>query len=323
MKRRCLTTVIRLGATVFLLLIAGCTEKRVTSPDEEEEPARSFWKDYFPLVYGDSWTWEVVSYPIQEKFADGDSSLGEPFEDLNGNGFWDWDEPYQDVDPNGRYDGPGDPWAPGIPYVDRNSNEQYDAPNGTWEEGEFFLDLDGNGICNEAETRIVYASVLYPYPEDQVVIRGSQFLGTYSNGEPGGMWGEVDKYSNASLGFRWHGHLDRIVSGDCIAQYCYYPIAIARDSFEVGDSLTSSCLIAGTWVSVFEGAEEVTVPAGTFPDCLKFRSVASDWRFGMARYNGTSYQWYAKNVGLVKSEGPGAGEYWMLKSASVGGLDYP
>jgi len=43
----------------------------------------------------------------------------------------------------------------------------------------------------------------------------------------------------------------------------------------------------------------------------------------MERYNGTSYQWYAKGVGLVKSEGPGEGEYWILKSVSVGGINYP
>ena len=240
-KRRQIATGISLGVTLLLLLINGCAEKKVTSPDEEEEPARSFWEEYFPLEYGDSWTWEVASYPVQEKFADGDSSLGEPFEDLNGNGFRDWDEPYQDVNPNGRYDGPGDPWAADIPWADRNSDGDYDAPNGTWEEGEFFLDLDGNGICNQAETRIVYASILYPYPEDQVVIRGSQFLGTYSNGEPGGMWGEVDEYSNDTLGLRWHGHGDRVL-GDFIGAFCFYPIAIARDSVEPGDSLSTFCL---------------------------------------------------------------------------------
>jgi hypothetical protein len=324
MKRRCLTTAICLGAIVFLLLITGCGEKRVTSPDEEEEPARSFWADYFPLVHGDWWTWEVVSYPVQEKFVDGDSSLGEPFTDLNEDRMWNWGEPYEDVNANGGYDHPGDPWTPGMPYIDRNANGEYDQSNGVWEEDELFLDLDGNGICSEADTLTFCASILYPYPEDQLVTRGGQFVGTYSDGEPGGMWGDVDKYSNDSLGLRWHGHQDRTLSGDFIAGFCY-PIAIARDSVTLGDSLTSTCfMLPGvTWVSVFEGVEEVTVPAGTFPDCLKFRSVASDWIFGMARYNGTSYQWYAKDVGLVKSEGPGDGEHWILKSASVGGTDYP
>ena len=325
MKRRCLTTAICLGAVVLSLLITGCTGKKATSPDEEEEPIPSFWTDYFPLVHGDSWTWEVVSYPVQEKFVDGDSSLGEPFTDLNEDRIWNWGEPFEDIRANGWYDGPGDPWAPGIPYVDRNSNEQYDAPNGMWEEGEFFLDLDGNGICNEADTRTLHASILYPYPEDQVVTRGAQFLGTYSNGDPGGMWGELDEYSNDTLGLRWHGHGDRVLTGNFIASFCYYPIAIARDSFEVGDSLSTSCILmpGAIWVSIFEGVEDVTVPAGTFSSCLKFRSVASGWKYGAVRYNGTSYQWYAKNVGLVKSEGPGDGEYWILKSASVHGTDYP
>ena len=325
MKKGFLLPGICVSTVVLLLLTTGCTDKKGTCPDEDE-PTEFHMVDYFPLGYGDSWTWEVVSYPVQEKFVDGDSSLGEPFTDLNDNGIRDDWEPFQDVFPNGAYDGPEDPWAPGIPYLDRNANGKFDYPNSIWEEGEFFLDLDGNGIGNEADSVTFYASILYPYPEDQVVTRGGQFLGTYSNGEPGGMWGDVDKYSNDSLGLRWHGHVDRTVPFDFLTVNCS-PIVIAGDSMGVGDSSMNTCSHTWTytWLSILVGVEEVTVPAGRFRSCLKFKSVASGWsRYSyMIRYNGTSYQWYAKNVGLVKSEGPGEGEYWILKGASVDGASYP
>jgi hypothetical protein len=248
----CVCAVILLGAT-------DCTRKKATCPDEEE-PTEFHMVDYFPLSYGDNWTWEVVSYPVQEMFVDGDSSLGEPFTDLNDNGIRDDWEPFQDVFPNGAYDGPEDPWALGIPYLDRNANGKFDYPNSIWEEGEFFLDLDGNGIGNEADSVTFYASILYPYPEDQVVTRGGQFLGTYSNGEPGGMWGDVDKYSNDSLGLRWHGHVDRTVPFDFLTVNCS-PIVIAGDSMGVGDSSMNTCSHTWTytWLSILVGVEEVTV----------------------------------------------------------------
>ncbi|UCB51599.1 MAG: hypothetical protein JSV10_06275, partial [Candidatus Zixiibacteriota bacterium] len=108
----------------------------------------------------------------------------------------------------------------------------------------------------------------------------------------------------------------------------YGPITIARARIEIGDSVVNADTSDGagiirTWTSILASVEHVLVPAGYFPNCLRFKSVASGWTGNMSRRNGTSYQWYAKNVGLVKSEGPGDGEYWRLKSASVGGLDYP
>ena len=322
-KKESLLLALCLPAVVLLLFMTGCTGKKGTCPDEEE-PNEPLMVDYFPLEYGDCWTWEIVGYPVQEKFVDGDSSLGEPFTDLNANGRRDENEPYVDLYANGAYDGPEDPWVAGIPYLDRNANGRFDYPNSIWEEGEFFLDLDGNGIGNKADSVTFYASISYPYPEDGVFTRGGQFLGTYSNGEPGGMWGDVDKYSNDGLGLRWHGHVDRAFPFDYLADNCR-PIVIARDNPEMGDSLTSSCPgpPSGTWISVFQGVEDVTVPAGVFQNCLKFMSIASGWRYGMVAYNGTSHQWYAKNVGLVKVEGPGEGAHWVLENASVGGRNYP
>jgi len=53
-----------LGA-VALLLIGGCTKKKSTSPTEEPiKPARTVMQQYFPLDYGDNWTWEVTCFRV-------------------------------------------------------------------------------------------------------------------------------------------------------------------------------------------------------------------------------------------------------------------
>lgn len=308
-----------LVAAVLLLLFSGCTEKKTTAPaDQPEEPAQTVMQEYFPLSHGDRWTWEVTSFQVEEEFVDGDSSLGEPYIDTNHNGVFDYGEVFEDLNYNGKYDGPNDPWTSPIPYVDRNGNEKYDAPNGTWEAGELFLDLDGNGVCDTACTLTLHASILYPYPQDGAMILGGQFLGTYSNGEPGGIPGPTDLYSNDSLGLRFH-------DGSLFDALWCTPLILAQADPQVGDSMTSlSCRLYPTsWISVFEAVEDVSVPAGSFRDCFKFRFIASGWIGEMTRYNGTSYRWYAKNAGLVKVEGPEDGEYWILKSATVGGRSYP
>ncbi|MCJ7508391.1 MAG: hypothetical protein MUO85_06625, partial [candidate division Zixibacteria bacterium] len=59
-----------------------------------------------------------------------------------------------------------------------------------------------------------------------------------------------------------------------------------------------------------------TGPAGTFTDCLKFKFVASGWVESMAELNGTSYWWLAKDVGLVKVQGP-EDDSWVLKEYNL------
>jgi outer membrane receptor protein involved in Fe transport len=90
-----------------------------------------------------------------EPYLDGDRILGEPFTDVNLNGFYDQgidifvasNDPVlnQDLNYNSRYDGPNDPWSPGLPFEDLNGNGVYDPPNGTYDYGEPFYDLNGNG----------------------------------------------------------------------------------------------------------------------------------------------------------------------------------
>lgn len=305
----------------LVLLLSACTSHKCTKPTWSDSFAVS---QYFPLDYGDNWTWDLVADGLQEHYVDGDSSLGEPFTDLNGNARRDQNEPFEDFNWNGKYDAPSDPWTPGIPYVDRNDNGTFEYPNDVWEEGELFLDLDGNGMCSQAETLTFYASILYPNPQNGVMFRGGQFLGTWSNGQAGGQKGDTDGFSNDSLGLRWHSHLHRSgPTGDYLSG-CK-PIIIAEDNMSLGDSVITHCPYYpyASWFSVFEAVENVTVPAGTFLNCLKFRSVASGWRQSLEMLNGTSCQWYAKGVGLVKFEGPKDGEHWLLKSANVAGQNYP
>lgn len=100
-----------------------------------------------------------INQRTPEVYIDGDSVLGEPFNDLNRNGFYDpgIDEHFRSADPsinqdlnyNGIYDGPSSQWEPGIPFLDRNGNGVYDAPNGSYDPGEPFIDRNGNGTFDD------------------------------------------------------------------------------------------------------------------------------------------------------------------------------
>jgi hypothetical protein len=71
----------------------------------------------------------------------------------------------------------------------------------------------------------------------------------------------------------------------------------------------------------FVEVEDVTVPAGTFEDCMKVRI-----RFQlMDQQDQQCYIWVAKGVGIVKMDsGDFGGDYWeVLISANVGGHTYP
>jgi hypothetical protein len=323
MRTRVLLAIIGLCFIAPGLMIGGCSKKS-TNPPPGEETGFYIMRQYFPLDEGDQWTWEVTFFEVAEEYVDGDSSLGEPFTDLNGNGIWDYEEQFQDSNFNGKYDGPYDPWSPGIPYADRNSNGQYDAPNGMWELGERFLDLDDNGVCNKANKLELRDSIPTVDPQDSVITRQGGFAGTYSDGTPGTMAGETNAFSNDTVGLRWHGHGDYTSWYDLIAPG--EPIVIARDTMRLGDSVLTEGQYGWSWtswLSILEGVESVTVPAGTFVNCLRFKSIAVDWDENMEKYNGVSYQWYAKDVGLVKWTGPEQNQYWTLTSAHVAGKTYP
>ena len=97
----------------------------------------------------------VTNIDSPEPYIDGDQKLGEPFIDVNHNGVYDAGidiftaspDPAlnMDLNYNSKYDGPGDPWSPGLPFKDLNGNGLYDAPNQVYDYGEPFQDLNGNG----------------------------------------------------------------------------------------------------------------------------------------------------------------------------------
>jgi hypothetical protein len=329
MKRYKLVKIILLLLFFLPILNCGCTNKKVTKPIE---PITYLMKDYFPLNIGDEWNWEREHIDsIPEPFVDmSDSSLGEPFTDVNQNGIYDFGEPFEDVNFNGKYDSPYDHWTPGIPYSDNNHNGEYDLPNGVWDSGEPFTDLDSNDTWNwiiSPDTIRLKGEII-----DTAYLDGSETF-TRQSLFPDSSDGLItrDGFSNDSLGLRWHSHLDIIQQQWGVDELSINGtiITLAKPSFQLKDSVVNidtaiyyfSHLV--TWISVFDGLENVTCPAGTFSDCLKFRSESSGWESNMQRFSGVSLQWYAKNVGLVKSEGPGEGEYWILKSAKVGGKNYP
>jgi hypothetical protein len=71
----------------------------------------------------------------------------------------------------------------------------------------------------------------------------------------------------------------------------------------------------------FVDVEDVTVPAGTFENCMKLRIQFQL----MAEQDQQCYIWVAKGVGIVKMDsGDFGGEQWeVLVSANVGGHTYP
>lgn len=100
-----------------------------------------------------------INQHTPEPYVDGDSIIGEPFTDVNGNGRYDpgidgfimSNDPRtnQDLNHNGRHDGPENlspyQWQPGIPYVDRNGNGVFDPPSGQYQYGDPYTDVNGNG----------------------------------------------------------------------------------------------------------------------------------------------------------------------------------
>ena len=85
----------------------------------------------------------------------------------------------------------------------------------------------------------------------------------------------------------------------------------------------------------FVGLETITVPAGTFYDCLKIKADVIDTDNNPGSY--TTYFWYAKNVGLIKvertNEAPighsgclavtSGNPLAVLESALINGISYP
>lgn len=315
---------------VFLFL--SCAEN-VTNPPAVENKVTYAIADYFPLQMGDEWVWGVHSRDsIPEPYRDGDSCLGEPFIDRDSDGVYnplidgfysDCGSPLnQDFNCNGTWDGPDKcGQVPDVPFVDFDGNGVFDNPDGNYDLGEPYIDLNGNGVrdySKDFNLKMMVNQILHSYFDGtpyKVMLTEYDTVGSiiyridYHNG-----------FSIDTLGLRWHSHSDFTHhSGPNDLLSLLKPIKISAESLQVDDS----CVYADTfsadtlvWTSTLIGVENVTVPAGTFNDCLKFRFIASGWTENMAKFNGTSYWWLAKDIGLVKVQGPET-ESWVLKEYNL------
>lgn len=112
----------------------------------------------------------VILQRTPEPYIDGDSIIGEPFHDVNGNNRYDPGidiftkcvcPDNMDLNHNGEYDGPYSQWTPGTPFVDRNGNGLYDQPNNQYDPGEPFTDVNGNGCWDAGGSSNFYDPLTY------------------------------------------------------------------------------------------------------------------------------------------------------------------
>jgi hypothetical protein len=140
---------------VILLTILACSD----NPADSKAPGT-----FLDFVHFDGPEYIWLKYAQSDQSFPGEwvlnweTSLGEPFTDVDGNGRYDpgidlhysCDCPLnQDLNHNGLYDAPGGPWSPGLPFDDIDGDSVFrDNPGDFhyYEAGLPFCDFDGNGI---------------------------------------------------------------------------------------------------------------------------------------------------------------------------------
>jgi hypothetical protein len=112
-------------------------------------------------------------------------------------------------------------------------------------------------------------------------------------------------WTNDSNGLRCWGDSEHIFSS---------PIKYANASAKVGDKITQT-IDGQTVINEFVGVENVTVPAGTFQNCVKIKTTYPDKEV---------YRWLAKDVGQVKLYRTDINKtvIWELTYAVVNGVTY-
>jgi hypothetical protein len=329
---------VKLAALAVIVFLACSSNNNVVGPGGPGQQGADYAiADYFPIHLGDRWIYEVVNGDsMLEPYRDGDSCIGEPFTDVDGDGIYTsgtdiftvcgtLQDPCplnQDLNYNGDYDGPNScAQVDDVPFVDFDGNGDFDLPNGQYDIGEPFYDIDANGsrgyshklLLGLTFSSIEYISPLWCYIRQDIP---SIQLNGFTVPSPYTYYKDV--FSSDTSGLKWYKHGIEDISAR--------PIVIAAESLSVGDSTEYiDTLSYGqysyivTWVSTLVGVEDVTVPAGTF-SCLKFKSLATGWRYyndgwgyDMSHFIFVTYQWYGEDVGLVKSEGPRTGQYMILK----------
>ena len=126
-----------LPACVLALVISGCSEEdnSGTGPIVMTYAYEDFVHFDFTERRFSKRDYFGSASKIPEPIVNWEQSLGEPFTDVNGNGVYDSTvdtfvmspdpDHNQDLNQNGRYDGPDDPWTPGIPFDDIDGNGEF------------------------------------------------------------------------------------------------------------------------------------------------------------------------------------------------------
>ncbi len=84
----------------------------------------------------------------------------------------------------------------------------------------------------------------------------------------------------------------------------HYNTDLFRFPLTVGDTWTQEGHWEAQVQTTVESSKQIEVSAGTFPDCLKHKTVITEAKAGTplrsSLVNGTRYLWFAKGVGIVK-----------------------
>jgi hypothetical protein len=97
-----------------------------------------------------------------------------------------------------------------------------------------------------------------------------------------------------------------------------YLYSVSAQVYSSDDTLTD--IYPGNDTVILGNVRDVTVPAGTFKDCLKIYTYSSLF---LGHYGGTiTTKWYARNIGLIKSKEYEGSVVNVLISATVDGVHY-
>lgn len=176
--------------------------------------------------YGESWG------ILGELYVWWEEVFGEPYIDFNGNHVYDEgidfffitsDSTNMDLNHNGRWDGPDDPWLPGMPFDDLDGNgvpRQGEVPYmRLYAEGAPFCDFNGNGVWDS----------LPQFAYDMV--RCSVSTGTDSS-EVYNYWYKHSAYYFISDSGRWYA----LPSYDFYQDSYFQETQASHISFELTDS---------------------------------------------------------------------------------------
>lgn len=161
----------------YILIFAACVFSALGCEEDEGSginPEVTYTYSEFAVFDTTGYVFSKRDYPgsaskIPEPLVNWEQSLGEPFFDVNGDGIYDPavdsfvispdPDRNQDLNQNGEYDGPDDPWSPGIPFDDIDGNGEFREDPGDhisgYEIGLPYADFNKNNI-HDGDLKAVY-----------------------------------------------------------------------------------------------------------------------------------------------------------------------